>query len=68
MWSEAFLDDEVAQQRWIHSSKRSLAGKQFVHYDAESVHVCLRVGGSAFQELRGGVMQRVLQRGCAVCF
>ena len=66
--SEAFFDDEVAQERWIHSSKRSLAGKQFVHDDSESIHVCLCVGCDAFQELGGGIMQRVLQRGCAICF
>ncbi len=68
MGSEAFLDDAVAQKRWIHSSKRGLAGKQFVHDDSESVHVCLCVGCDAFQELGGGIMQRVLQRGCAICF
>jgi hypothetical protein len=39
--SQAFFDDEVAQQRWIHCSKRGLAGKQLVHDDSESIHVCL---------------------------
>ena len=65
---KAFFDDEVTQQRCIHSGERCLACEQLIHDDSESVHVCLRVGCSAFQQLRGGVMQRVLQRGGAVRF